>query len=118
MRVQAAQVQEWLRTSLAVVPMSTAVAAFVLAKLLVSVDQHISQTAEAWWLFEGGSGSAELFLSIVASSLMQFTAVVFSITILVLQLASSQFSPRVLRTFLEDRNTQWTMGVFIGSFVY
>jgi uncharacterized membrane protein len=40
------------------------------------------------------------------------------VTILVLQLASSQFSPRVLRTFLEDRFTRVALGVFIGSFVY
>ncbi len=40
------------------------------------------------------------------------TGLVFSITIVVLQLASSQFSPRVLQTFLESRITQNTLGVF------
>jgi uncharacterized membrane protein len=36
----------------------------------------------------------------------------------VLQLASSQFSPRVLRTFFGDRVTQLTIGTFVGTFVY
>ncbi len=42
----------------------------------------------------------------------------FSITIVVLQLTSSQFSPRVLRTFLRDRLTQAALGVFVATFVY
>jgi uncharacterized membrane protein len=40
------------------------------------------------------------------------------VTILVLQVASRQFSPRVLRTFLGDRATQAALGVFLGTFVY
>jgi uncharacterized membrane protein len=44
--------------------------------------------------------------------------VVFSITIVVLQLASSQFSPRVLRSFTEDRANHLVLGVFIGTFTY
>jgi uncharacterized membrane protein len=50
--------------------------------------------------------------------MLTIAGLVFSITILVLQLASSQFSPRVLRTFLQDWVTQWAMGIFLGSFVY
>ena len=43
---------------------------------------------------------------------------VFSITVVVLQLTSSQFSPRVLRTFLRDRLTQFSLGTFVATFVY
>lgn len=118
MRVQAERVREWFRTSLAVVPCACAAVAILGAQSLTRVDRGLEQGRVAWWLFGGTASSAEQLLSTIASSLMQFTAVVFSITILVLQLASSQFSPRVLRTFLEDRQTQWTMGIFIGSFVY
>jgi len=52
------------------------------------------------------------------TSMISFTGLVFTITIVVLQLASSQFSPRVLRTFLEDRFNQLTLGVFVVTFVY
>ena len=50
--------------------------------------------------------------------MISFTALVFSITIVVLQLTSGQFSPRVLRTFLRDRFNQVVLGVFVATFVY
>lgn len=50
--------------------------------------------------------------------MITFTGLVFSITIVVLQLASAQFSPRVLRMFLRDRTIRLSLGVFLGSFVY
>ena len=50
--------------------------------------------------------------------MITFTGLVFSITIVVLQLTSSQFSPRVLRTFLRDRLTQFALGTFVATFVY
>ena len=46
------------------------------------------------------------------------TGVVFSVTIVALQLASSQFTPRVLRQFTSDRANQIVLGVFIGTFTY
>ena len=57
-------------------------------------------------------------LGAITTSMITFTGLVFSITIVVLSLTSSQFSPRVLRTFLRDRQTQISLGVFIGTFVY
>ena len=50
--------------------------------------------------------------------MMTFAGLVFSVTILVLQQASNQFSPRVLRTFLRDRQSQLALGIFVGTFVY
>jgi uncharacterized membrane protein len=107
-----------LATTLWVVPALAAGLALTLAKAISFVDHSIPQSREAWYLFAGQAESARELLSTIASSLMTFTGVVFSITILVLQLASSQYSPRVLPTFLEDRATRFSMGVFIGSFVY
>ena len=57
-------------------------------------------------------------LSAISSSMITFTGLVFSITVVVLQLTSSQFSPRVLRTFLRDRLTQFSLGTFVATFVY
>ncbi len=50
--------------------------------------------------------------------MITFTGLVFSITVVVLQLTSSQFSPRVLRTFLRDRVSQLALGTFVSTFVY
>ena len=60
----------------------------------------------------------ERFSGAITSSMISFTALVFSITVVVLQLTSSQFSPRILRTFLRDRVSQISLGVFVATFVY
>lgn len=70
------------------------------------------------WIFPGGVDGARSVLSAIASAMISVTGVVFSITIVVLQLASSQFTPRILGTFLQSRITQVTLGVFTGSFLY
>jgi uncharacterized membrane protein len=50
--------------------------------------------------------------------MLTFTGLVFTITMLVLQLASSQLSPRVMRTFLRDRGNQVVLGLFVATFLY
>lgn len=112
------RVRARLGASLWLAPAGAALLAIALAKALVAIDGEIASDRTAWFLFVGQPDSARELLSTIASSLLSFTAVVFSITILVLQLASSQFSPRVLPTFLADPGTRVAMGVFIGSFVY
>lgn len=84
--------------------------------LLPEVDERLSQYVP--FLFQAGPGGARTMLSTIAGAMISVTGLVFSITIVVLQLASSQFSPRVLRTFLDDRTPQATLGVFTASFVY
>ena len=98
-----------------VVPAIWSVSAVALGLGLPRVDQ-----AADWapLLFAGGLDSARSVLSSTAGGMISVTGLVFSITIVVLQLASSQFSPRVLATFLEDRVTQHTLGVFAASFLY
>ncbi|MGV3563124.1 MAG: DUF2254 domain-containing protein [Nocardioides sp.] len=81
-------------------------------------------SAESSWLpgsslvFEGGAEGARTMLSTIAGAMISVTGLVFSITMVVLQLASSQYSPRVLQAFLGDRTTQHTLGLFAASFVY
>jgi uncharacterized membrane protein len=106
-------------SSLWIAPAAGAVIAIALAKAMTVVDLWLARSpAERWYLFGPSAESGRELLSAVANSILTFTGVVFSITILVLQLASSQYSPRVLRTFLRDRITRVALGVFVGSFVY
>lgn len=84
--------------------------------LLPQVDERLSQYVP--FLFPAGPDGARAMLSTIAGAMISVTGLVFSITIVVLQLASSQFSPRVLRSFLDDRTPQATLGVFTASFVY
>ncbi len=81
---------------------------------------ELEQQSPGWapLLFGGGVDGSRSLLSTIAGAMISVTGLVFSITIVVLQLASSQFSPRVLSTFLDDRVPQHTLGVFAASFLY
>ncbi|HEU0302351.1 MAG TPA: DUF2254 family protein [Longimicrobium sp.] len=70
------------------------------------------------WVFGGGVDGARGVLEAIAGGLITVTGVVFSVTIVALQLASTQFTPRVLRNFTADRGNQLVLGVFIGTFTY
>jgi len=61
---------------------------------------------------------AQIVLSTIAESIMTVVSIVFAILLMTLTLASMQFSPRILLSFVKDRVTQWTLGVFLGTFVY
>lgn len=82
------------------------------------LDARLRLEGPAWYLFPGGPEGARSVFSAVASSTLTLAGLVFSVTILVLQLASSQFSPRALRTFLKDRPSQFSLGILVGTFVY
>lgn len=70
------------------------------------------------FVFQGGADGARSVLGTIAGAMISVTGLVFSITMVVVQLASSQFSPRVLGDFLSSRVTQATLGVFTATFVY
>jgi len=63
-------------------------------------------------------GVAQVILSSIATSIMTVVSIVFAILLMTLTLASTQFSPRILVSFVRDRTTQWTLGVFLGTFSY
>jgi uncharacterized membrane protein len=49
---------------------------------------------------------------------MTVVSIVFAILLMTLTLASMQFSPRIIVSFSRDRVTQWTLGIFLGTFSY
>lgn len=101
-------------------PTSMTVGAAILAFLMVRLDEHLlaSRNIHQWWLFEGGAEGARGVLTAIAGTMITVATTVFSITIVALQLASSQFSPRVLRSFTADRGNQLVLGTFIATFAY
>jgi len=70
------------------------------------------------WIYTGGADGARSVLSSVASSMVSVVATAFSITIVALQLASSNFGPRLLRNFMQDTGNQIVLGTFIATFIY
>lgn len=110
--------REHLRTSLWFIPTLCVGLAFALALLLAEVDRNVQSGLIERITFEGDAENARSFLTTISSSMITLTGLVFTITIVVLQLASQQLSPRVLRTFLRDRLSQLSLGVFIGTFAF
>jgi len=99
-----------------VLPSTICALAVVAGVVLPRVDEAL--TEDLPYLFGGGAESARSLLSTIASAMISVTGLVFSITMVVMQLASSQFTPRLLGSFLSSRITQVTLGVFTSSFVF
>ena len=89
----------------------------MLGIVLVEIDGQLDLDGSQV-VFKGDGPAARTVLSVIAGSLITVAGLTFSITMVVLQLASSQFSPRILRTFFGDRVTQITIGTYVGTFVY
>jgi len=70
------------------------------------------------WIRTAGPEGARAVLATVAGSMITIGGVVFSITIVALSLASSQFGPRLLTNFMRDRGNQLVLGTFIATFIY
>ena len=78
---------------------------------------HHTLTLPSWVIF-GSADAARQILTTLAAAVITVVGVVFSITIVTLTLASTQFGPRMLRNFIRDRGTQFTLGTFVATFVY
>jgi uncharacterized membrane protein len=89
----------------------------LLAFFFLELDQHLNLDHTPF-LFHEGTAEADVILSTIAGSLITVAGLTFSITIVVLQLVSSQYTPRALRGFLQDRVTQTVAGGFFAIFAY
>ena len=119
--LQDARIAGWrerLRTSLWLFPALFVLGAVVLERLATWIDRQTGDVDLPFITFISSTDSAQQVLATIATSTLTFMGVVFSITIVALQLASQQFSPRVLRTFLASRITQVALGSFVSTFVY
>ncbi len=101
-------------------PAAAVVLAVVLGAALPLLDEALQASGEEplAYVFEGGPSAARGILSTIAGSVISVTTLLFSLTIVTLQLASSQYSPRLLQTFVRDRIVQVCLGVLLGTFVY
>lgn len=69
-------------------------------------------------MFQGTPGDARGVLIVVSATMITTIGIVFSLTVLSLQIASSQFSVRLLRTFLRDVPNQVVLAIFACTFAY
>lgn len=109
-----------LNSSFWFVPTVMAVLAAAAAFALIAVDTVWlgARSADPATPYGFGPEGARSILSVIASSMITVASLIFSITMLSLQLASSQFGPRVLGNFMRDRVNQIVLGTFVATFLY
>jgi uncharacterized membrane protein len=66
----------------------------------------------------GTATTAQQVLSLLAQAVLNLATVVLSLTLVAVQLAMGQFSPRIVRAIQADRRNQAAIGVFLGTFAY
>jgi uncharacterized membrane protein len=124
MRLQALLPSAWrreaLRTNLWLVPTVEIVLAVALFAVTYALDRasYDGSLQLPSFLISGTADAARQILTTIAAAVITVVTLVFSITIVTLTLASTQFGPRMLRNFIRDRITQLTLGSFVATFVY
>lgn len=108
---------ERVRESLFLLPATFIIGAALLSRGLVIFDRDfLDETTLP--LLPVTVDSSRAILSTIAGATITVAAIVFSTTAVSVQLASSQYSPRVVRSFLHDRFQQFVIGITVGTFVY
>ena len=109
-----------IRSSYWFVPSVMALLAILLGAAMIWLDVRLGSSfikGVSWYQQIRPEGAREV-LSTIAGSMVTVAGVVFSITIVALSYASSQYGPRVLTNFMSDRGNTVTLGTFIATFLY
>ena len=101
-------------------PTLMAFAAVTLPFITVAIDRAATDRwlSNLGWAYTGGAEGASAVLQTIAGSMITIAGVVFSLTLVALSLASSQFGPRLLRNFMRDTANQVVLGTFVATFLY
>lgn len=119
MRLRLGALNERLRSSLFFVPMTSVLAALVLGLLGLAVDSRIGPGGANLPLgLTSTVQSARTLRSTIASATITFAGIAFSISLLIIQLASSQYSPRIVHTLFRDPFNKRVMALVVGTFTY
>ncbi len=111
------QVLSHVRGSLWFVPVLCVGAGVALSFLTVWIDERSGYSIVSQSL-TGGPDAALAVLGAVATSMVSLAALVLTITMVVVQLAMGQFSPRIVQPILKDRPSQFAIGIFVGTFAF
>jgi uncharacterized membrane protein len=106
-----------LRSSLWFVPVLCVLAGACISTGTIALDRAFDYKAIPR-SFVGGPDAATAILSTVAASMVSLTTLVLLITMVVVQLAMGQFSPRIVQRILRDKPSQLAIGLFVATFVH
>jgi uncharacterized membrane protein len=112
---------DYLRTSFWFVPGGMALLALVLVWIAIRLDQALTDqgvSSVPWLIYTSPAVEAREVLVTLLGSMITMASLVFSITMVVLTLAASQFGPRLIRNFMASPQTQFVLGTFVMTIVY
>jgi uncharacterized membrane protein len=109
--------KEYVGGALWVMPSIAALIALAAGYGLSQIDVPPGSRLD-WLAFQGTADDARALLISISSTVVTVIALVLGLTVVALQLSSTQFSPRLLRNFLRDRPTQVVLSGFLATFVY
>lgn len=120
MQIRLFKLWEEARTSYWFVPGLMTIGAILLSFVTVSLDGYFQAKVlrSLGFIWSGGAEGARGLLQTVAGSMITVAGVTFSITMVALSFASSQFGSRLLRNFMSDTGNQVVLGTFIAAFIY
>src|SRR5688572_3653673 len=109
-----------LREQLWALPAVFTICSAGLAYVLLTWGDRLIPSRESsyWWLYSGEARTARDLLSSLLSGLMTMTSLVVSVTFVILTLAANQLGPRLISTFMGDRQIQTVLGLFLGTILY
>jgi uncharacterized membrane protein len=99
------------------VPLACVLAGVALSLGTIAIDKAFDYELVPEWI-SGGPDAAMEILGTVAASMVSLAALVLTITMVVVQLAMGQFSPRIVQRILEDKPSQLAIGIFVGTFAH
>lgn len=110
---------ERLRSNLFFVPMTFVAGGVALAAVMIAVDDRLGPPPDRLPFFVSSTvDSARAILTTVATATITVAGIAFSITLLVIQMASSQYSPRVVHGIFRDSFNKRVIGLVMGTFIY
>lgn len=120
MKTRLRKIIDSLRSSYWFVPVLMMVLAFGLWGVTSSIDRLLSRhdALPIHWLYYDEVGALRTLVLTITGTTVGVIGVVYSITMIPLTIAASQFGPRLLRNFLRDRGTQVTLGTFSATIVF
>jgi uncharacterized membrane protein len=109
-----------IRTSYWFIPGVMVCFTFLLSLYSIELDRTVSKEIldSLAWMFTNDPEAARVILSTIATATMGVAGVTFSMTLLSISFASAQIGPRIFSGFMRDRGNQFSLGVFIATFVY
>ncbi len=110
-----------LRGTFWFVPLMMVIGSGVLSLFTLTLDKAAAERGvdiTLPWTFSRGPEGSRALLATIAGSMITIASLSFSITIVALQQASSQYGPRLLHNFMRDRGNQVVLGTFIATFTY